>query len=381
MANKKAKHPKHKQPAASKRRDAPMARAAVSTVVRNVAVTRLPGSSTLGATTGSFKDGQVIFLSKISPATVNTLREQSLTFQKYRFVRVSAVVTSDSPSTNAGLLVAGFIRDPVDKLPPGSAAVDVVDAQPGSARDKVWSSLTVRAGATPWLYTNDSVDPRQSCALQFALVHRGVSTQSTTIEVKLIYEVEFKERTIVPPSSEDEVAAPVIKPGLYLSCKAGHVSLFGAPLGTNPTEAPLNKAVDLFTFDFPQLDPSTANNTVQFRWRMPFPAAGDMGNKAYALRDLVITNTGTDFYVYGTEAGDAVGAYLSDTFSSDNILWIAGDTILPVEGNGVETASLVSSSVSRVGKRQTWQTSRPPLSALSANSALSESYYRNGLIM
>lgn len=367
------------------RADAPAAQATRSRPSPNVGTVCMPGSSTLSVLTGQFTNGQVLASKVLHPSTIETLAAQADVFQQYRFKSIRALITTDAASTNTGMLVAGFIRDPADEVPSGEAAIQIVDAQPGSQRFKIWQSGSVRTASTRWLYTSDSTDTRLSSELQFVLVHRGKSNAECTVEVKLEYVVEFKQRTLVPAVEEEIEMQPVIKPGLVLAFKEGKNYVVAHPEGTDYTATGIETAPAMFDYPFPDIPAGTPADTLGFRWRLPFAATYCSASGVFhCVRDLWITNDGSTqvWSVFPVEAG---AKFEKLPISTQNSAFaIHGDQVRPVvaeEGNFSAVVSKARLSRSRPISGLLSRGWRPTLENVLNDSSLLSSYCKSGLVM
>lgn len=361
--------------------NAPMATGLATKPARDTGHVRLAGSSTLGRVEAKMVDGQVVFHHTVSPTNVPTLKAQSDVFQKYRFTKLRACILTTASSTETGMYAAGFIRDPVDQLETGEGAINTVDAQPGSARSKVWQSITIDGGSTGWLWTNESTDLRMSAARQLAVVFIGASTNSVLFEAKLDYVVEFKDRTLQEDSTQVAVSDPVIKPGVRLGTQATHAGIFWTNDPNSETPDKGWYANDCIDFSFPIIPTGTADGTFSFRWRAPVPLTYVRDTTWYYIREIAVRNEGGHWAMYPGYLGKTERQY-DEKVQGQTLMWLdEHDHLTPVQGNS-NPAAVMSSPLSLDFPKSSIRPSSqlvPTLDFVMSNSKLLRNYLKAGL--
>jgi len=379
MAKRQRKNPKSKVNA-KRGPNAPVATAIRMRATPGTGVVRLPGSSTLISIDQKFTNGQIICSDIIQPSSVRTLQAQADVFQKYRFTQLSATVITDSPTSAQGMIAIAFIRDPADALPNDEInIVDVIDAQEGAKRSKIWEQVTVHAKPTPWLYTSPSAEIRESAAYRLAIVHLGTGTIMTKLQVKLEYQVEFKDRTL---SQEDGInPTPTIREGIVLAFRSGHTGIWVQKEVAGQITWVGPNAPQGIDFPFPVLTGEEEKHSLHFFWRTP-SAITDVGpTEVWNYRKIHVTNEDTNWVMYPADLTRTTDykEQQHDTVWLDEFDLLVPDITYHPNPVGATNLALPSTSTARSGQpSKGWM---PTLEAVLSHSSLLKAYCRSGLLI
>lgn len=149
--------------------------------------------------------GAVVFDLLVEPTIARRMADLALAFQRVRYVKLRFRVTSHFPSIASGGYLAGFIKDPADKLP--ALAASYLISNTGAKVTNWWISTNYDCslGATRYYTDRPTQDSTGEVAPdtvrsyspgRFVVVCDSIPNQTGSISLELEWEVVFSDATL-----------------------------------------------------------------------------------------------------------------------------------------------------------------------------------------